>query len=52
MTFGGLRNALLILQHPNQIKTHDFVGCFRNININGMLLKPSAGLATYNVFNR
>ncbi|XP_024861742.1 protocadherin Fat 4 isoform X2 [Kryptolebias marmoratus] len=52
MTFGGLRNREFILQHPDQIKTHDFVGCIRNIHVNGMLLRPSVGLATYNVFDR
>ncbi|XP_015241891.1 PREDICTED: protocadherin Fat 4-like isoform X2 [Cyprinodon variegatus] len=52
LTFGGMRSLELILQHPNQIKTHDFVGCIRNIYINGILLRPSFGLATYNVFNR
>ncbi|XP_016528841.1 protocadherin Fat 4-like [Poecilia formosa] len=52
MTFGGLRSLEVILQHPSPIKTHDFVGCIRNIQINGILLRPSSGLATYNVFNR
>ncbi|XP_021166267.2 protocadherin Fat 4-like [Fundulus heteroclitus] len=52
MTFGGLRSLELILQHPSQIMTHDFVGCIRNIHINGILLGPSSGLAKYNVFDR
>ncbi|KAI3354101.1 hypothetical protein L3Q82_018653, partial [Scortum barcoo] len=34
------------------IKTHDFVGCIRNIRVNGILLRPSMALATYNIFDR
>ncbi|XP_072248265.1 protocadherin Fat 4 isoform X2 [Leuresthes tenuis] len=52
MTFGGLRTLELILLHPIQITTHDFVGCIRNIHVNGILLRPSMALATYNIFDR
>uniref|UniRef100_A0A3Q0R1P0 Si:dkey-1m11.6 n=1 Tax=Amphilophus citrinellus TaxID=61819 RepID=A0A3Q0R1P0_AMPCI len=51
MTFGGLRTTEPILVHPAQIKTHDFVGCIRNIHINGILLRPSMALAAYNIFD-
>uniref|UniRef100_A0A3Q1G5Y9 Cadherin domain-containing protein n=1 Tax=Acanthochromis polyacanthus TaxID=80966 RepID=A0A3Q1G5Y9_9TELE len=52
MTIGGLRTIDFILLHPTQIKSHDFVGCIRNIHINGILLRPSMALATYNIFDR
>ncbi|KAM6987514.1 protocadherin Fat 4 [Tautogolabrus adspersus] len=52
MTFGGLRSAESILLHPAQIKTHDFVGCIRNIHVNGILLRPSMALSTYNILDR
>lgn len=52
MTFGGLRTFESILLHPAQIKTHDFVGCVRNIYVNGILLRPSMALATYNILDR
>lgn len=52
MTFGGLRDIESILLHPAQIKTHDFVGCIRNIHVNGILLKPSMAFAAYNILDR
>ncbi|KAM7412809.1 hypothetical protein PAMA_020270 [Pampus argenteus] len=52
MTLGGLRTVESILLHSAQIKTHDFVGCIRNIHVNGILLTPSMALATYNILNR
>ncbi|KAF1394271.1 hypothetical protein PFLUV_G00024800 [Perca fluviatilis] len=52
MTFGGTRTFESILLHPAQIKTHDFVGCIRNIHVNGILLRPSMALATYNILDR
>lgn len=51
MTFGGPRSFESILLHP-QIKTHDFVGCIRNIHVNGILLTPSMALETYNILDR
>ncbi|XP_047449254.1 protocadherin Fat 4 [Mugil cephalus] len=52
MTLGGLRTVEVILQHPAQIKTHDFVGCIRKIYINGILLRPSMALAAHNILDR
>ncbi|XP_041849785.1 protocadherin Fat 4-like [Melanotaenia boesemani] len=52
MTFGGLRTLELVLLHPNHIKTHDFVGCIRNIHVNGIILSPSMALAAYNILDR
>ncbi|XP_029027227.1 protocadherin Fat 4 [Betta splendens] len=52
MTFGGLRTIELILLQPTHIKSHDFVGCIRNIQVNGILLRPSMALSTYNILDR
>ncbi|XP_034723569.1 protocadherin Fat 4 [Etheostoma cragini] len=52
MTLGGTRTFESILLNPAQIKTHDFVGCIRNIHVNGILLTPSMALATYNILDR
>ena len=52
VTFGGLRTVEFILQHPAQIKTHDFVGCIRNIHVNGFLLRAAMALATYNILDK
>ncbi|XP_034556396.1 protocadherin Fat 4-like [Notolabrus celidotus] len=52
MTCGGLRTVETMLLHPAQIKTHDFVGCIRNIHVNGILLRPPVALATYNILDR
>ncbi|XP_031719293.1 protocadherin Fat 4 [Anarrhichthys ocellatus] len=52
MTFGGTRTFESILLLPAQIKTHDFVGCIRNVYVNGILLRPSMALATYNILDR
>ncbi|KAM8902916.1 protocadherin Fat 4 isoform 2-T2 [Spinachia spinachia] len=37
---------------PAQIKTHDFLGCMRNIYVNGILLRPLMALASYNILDR
>lgn len=52
MTIGGLRDFESIFLHPVQIKTHDFVGCIRNIHVNGILLRPLMALAAYNILDR
>ncbi|XP_056230340.1 protocadherin Fat 4 isoform X2 [Seriola aureovittata] len=52
ITFGGLRTIEFILLHPAQIKTHDFVGCIRNIHVNGIQLTQSMALVTYNILDR
>ncbi|XP_030007933.1 protocadherin Fat 4 [Sphaeramia orbicularis] len=52
MTLGGLRTVESVLLHPEQIQTHDFVGCIRNINVNGVVLRSSMALATYNILER
>nr|XP_043888221.1 protocadherin Fat 4 [Solea senegalensis] len=52
MTFGGMRTIEFISLQPAPIKTHDFVGCIRNIHVNGIQLRPSTALATYNIRDR
>ncbi|KAM3615537.1 uncharacterized protein V6R79_003654 [Siganus canaliculatus] len=52
LTFGGLRTFDSILRHPPHIKTHDFVGCIRNIHVNGVLHRPSMALTAYNILDR
>ncbi|XP_044058892.1 protocadherin Fat 4 isoform X2 [Siniperca chuatsi] len=39
-------------RRTGNIKTHDFVGCIHNIHVNGILLRPSMALATYNILDR
>uniref|UniRef100_A0AAQ4RW20 Uncharacterized protein n=1 Tax=Gasterosteus aculeatus aculeatus TaxID=481459 RepID=A0AAQ4RW20_GASAC len=52
VTFGGIRTFESILKLPAQIKTHDFVGCIRNLYVNGILLRPLMALASYNILDR
>lgn len=52
MTLGGLRTVESVLLHPEQIQTHDFVGCIRNVHMNGVALRSSTALATYNILER
>lgn len=51
MTVGGLRTFEAVSLHPTQIKTHDFVGCIRNIHVNGILLRQSMAITTYNILD-
>ncbi|CAL8352694.1 unnamed protein product [Lota lota] len=52
MTFGGLRSIGVILVHPGQVRTHDFVGCVRNIHVNGRALTPDMALGAHNILQR
>ncbi|XP_062329447.1 protocadherin Fat 4 [Osmerus eperlanus] len=49
MSLGGVRSIESILQIPTHIQSHDFVGCLRNVKVNGIPLVPSKALATYNI---
>lgn len=51
MTVGGLRNFDSTLLPHAQINTHNFVGCMRNLRVNGIPLRPSTALAAYNVID-
>lgn len=51
MTVGGLRNFDAALRPPAQINTHNFVGCMRNLRVNGIPLRPSTALAAYNIID-
>ncbi|XP_059931331.1 protocadherin Fat 4-like [Gadus macrocephalus] len=52
MTFGGLRSIGVLLVHPGQVRTHDFVGCARNIHVNGRALTPDMALGAHNILQR
>lgn len=51
MTVGGLSNFESTLLPPVQIKTHNFVGCMRNLRVNGVPLRPLTALATYKIID-
>ncbi|XP_064636324.1 cadherin-related tumor suppressor-like [Lineus longissimus] len=46
LTIGGVRNLQMILNHMHQVETYDFVGCIRNITIDGNDLLAATPLAT------
>ncbi|XP_016363179.1 protocadherin Fat 4-like [Sinocyclocheilus anshuiensis] len=50
MTFGGIKSIDVILQR--QIKTHDFVGCMRNMQVNNFGPDSLKSLASQNVLDR
>lgn len=52
VTIGGLRTVESVSLRPAQIQTHDFVGCVRNVHVNGLLLGPSTALAAHNILDR
>jgi len=52
MTFGGLRSIEVLLVHPGQVRTHDFVGCVRNIHVNGRALTPAMALRAHNILQK
>ncbi|XP_077064211.1 protocadherin Fat 4 [Siphateles boraxobius] len=50
MTFGGVKSIDVILQR--QIRTHDFVGCMRNVQVNNIGPDSLKYLASQNVLDR
>ncbi len=50
MTFGGVKSIDVILQR--QIRTHDFVGCMRNMQVNNFGPDSLKSLASQNVLDR
>ncbi|XP_016430333.1 protocadherin Fat 4-like [Sinocyclocheilus rhinocerous] len=50
ITFGGVKSIDVILQR--QIRTHDFVGCMRNMQVNNFSPDSLKSLASQNVLNR
>ncbi|XP_067220490.1 protocadherin Fat 4 [Chanodichthys erythropterus] len=50
MTFGGIKSIDAILQR--QIRTHDFVGCMRNVQVNNIGPDSLKYLASQNVLDR
>ncbi|XP_072315856.1 protocadherin Fat 4 [Eucyclogobius newberryi] len=49
MLFGGLRNMEPVVLRPGQTQTHSFVGCMRQIYVNGVQLRPSMALDINNI---
>ncbi|XP_057207887.1 protocadherin Fat 4 isoform X2 [Triplophysa rosa] len=50
LTFGGIKSIDVILQR--QIRTHDFVGCMRNIQVNKIGSDAFKSLTSHNVLDR
>lgn len=50
MTFGSIKSIDIILQR--QIRTHDFVGCMRNMQVNNFAPDSLKSLASQNVLDR
>lgn len=51
MTVGGLRSFDAALWPSVQINTHNFVGCMRNLRVNGIALRPSTALAAHDIID-
>ncbi|XP_053728200.1 protocadherin Fat 4 [Synchiropus splendidus] len=51
MTVGGLRSVASLSLSSAPVQTHDFVGCIRNIYVNGIVMRLSTALAANNVLN-
>ncbi|MBN3325381.1 FAT4 protein, partial [Atractosteus spatula] len=52
MMFGGIKSIDPILHRPSQVRTDDFIGCVKNVRLNGIPLDLSRALASYNVLER
>lgn len=50
LTFGGVKSIDVILRR--QIRTHDFVGCMRNMQVNNFGPDSLKSLASHNVLDR
>ncbi|KAI5624969.1 protocadherin Fat 4-like, partial [Silurus asotus] len=49
LTVGGVKSIDVILLRPYQVRTHNFVGCVRNMKLNDVLLDTSKALASYKI---
>jgi hypothetical protein len=47
LTIGGVRDLKMVLEHMHHVETYDFVGCVRNITIDGTDLLASPPLASH-----
>ncbi|XP_015194716.2 protocadherin Fat 4 [Lepisosteus oculatus] len=52
MMFGGIKSIDPILHRQSQVRTDDFIGCVKNVRLNGIPLDLSRALASYNVLER
>ncbi|XP_041088485.1 protocadherin Fat 4 [Polyodon spathula] len=51
MVFGGMKSIDPILRRPGQVRTDDFIGCVKNIRLNGVPLEPSQALISHNILD-
>ena len=52
LTLGGVKAVDVILLRPSQVRTHDFVGCMRNMKVNNVLLDASKALTASRISER
>ncbi|XP_066533870.1 protocadherin Fat 4 [Hoplias malabaricus] len=52
LTIGGVKAIDVIVLRPSQVRTHEFVGCMRNIKVNNVLLDTSKALASNKILDR
>ncbi|XP_072547580.1 protocadherin Fat 4 [Salminus brasiliensis] len=52
LTFGGVKAIDVILLRPSQVRTHDFVGCMRNMKVNNVLLDAVKAMASNKILER
>ncbi|KAG7321649.1 hypothetical protein KOW79_014507 [Hemibagrus wyckioides] len=49
LTLGSVKSIDVILLRPYQVRTHNFVGCVRNMKLNDVLLDTSKALASHKI---
>ncbi|KAB5550601.1 hypothetical protein PHYPO_G00055620 [Pangasianodon hypophthalmus] len=49
LTLGAVKSIDVILLRPYQVRTHNFVGCVRNMKVNDVLLDISKALASHKI---
>ncbi|XP_028656704.2 protocadherin Fat 4 [Erpetoichthys calabaricus] len=52
MVFGGIKSIDSILSRPGQVRSNDFIGCVKNMRLNGIPLEPSQALTYRNIHDR
>ncbi|XP_072333062.1 protocadherin Fat 4-like isoform X2 [Scyliorhinus torazame] len=49
MVFGGIKSIDPILLRPDQVKTHDFIGCVKELQLNNVPVKFAEALSSNNI---
>ncbi|XP_067890511.1 protocadherin Fat 4-like [Heterodontus francisci] len=49
MVFGGIKSIDPILLRPDQVKTHDFIGCIKEFKLNSVPVKFAEALSSSNI---